>query len=215
MKKIIILLFATALIITGISCQDVSHEFTMRSNKTMFGQTDEGANIAIATDTLGSVDQDTIDFIIVTNKNNPYQYRIPMNLDSTSGTPTVSIVLAGRDWDDESWNTISTVNWAGSSSDTTFAFSAQSDVSLTFVNTVVDTGTFAYDTTSLFPSTQTTLNDSSTLWTGVAYNASTQTGTLSYTEGDLYYRKLRIRFIITAGTATIDWLRPKIWLKQN
>ena len=48
-------------------------------------------------------------------------YSIQVSLDSISGTPTESWVLAGS-LDNSNWNTITTVTWAGTSSDTTFYY---------------------------------------------------------------------------------------------
>lgn len=48
-------------------------------------------------------------------------YSIQVSLDSISGTPTEAWVLAGS-MDNVNWTTITTVNWTGTSSDTTFLY---------------------------------------------------------------------------------------------
>jgi hypothetical protein len=48
-------------------------------------------------------------------------YSIQVTVDSISGTPTEAWVLAGS-MDNVNWTTITTVNWTGTSSDTTFHY---------------------------------------------------------------------------------------------
>lgn len=110
MKKILFLLGMIALFAIGVQAQD----YTVSRNGTNF-------NIALdAGDTI--TDTGTLSKTIgVGNKQSVQLYTIQVSLDSISGTPAEAVVLAGS-LDNVNWTTITTVNWAGSASDTTFFY---------------------------------------------------------------------------------------------
>ena len=56
------------------------------------------------------------------SKNKRQGYHLMVKLDSVSGTPADACVLAGSD-DNVTFNTITTVSWTGTTSDTTFYYS--------------------------------------------------------------------------------------------
>jgi len=111
MKRILFVLGLIALFAVGISAQDA----TVSRNATNFNVVlDAGDTISDNSTTLYKV-------IGVGGKQAVQLYSIQVTLDSISGTPTEAVVLAGS-LDNVNYTTISTVNWAGTSSDTTFVY---------------------------------------------------------------------------------------------
>ena len=60
------------------------------------------------------------------NKTEPIKYDIQVKVDSLSGTPTTDISLQGKVFESDSWTNITTVSWAGTTSDTTFTYTENS-----------------------------------------------------------------------------------------
>ena len=111
MKRILFVLGLIALFAVGISAQDA----TVSRNATNFNVVlDAGDTISNNSTTLSKV-------IGIGGKQAVQLYSVQVTLDSISGTPTEAVVLAGS-LDNVNYTTISTVNWAGTSSDTTFVY---------------------------------------------------------------------------------------------
>jgi hypothetical protein len=112
MKAIKILFVFAALLFAGsMAAQDV----TVRSGGTHF-------NVALdAGDTISNNSTTLSKTIGVGAKEVVQLYSIQVTVDSISGTPTEAWVLAGS-MDNVNWTTITTVNWTGTSSDTTFHY---------------------------------------------------------------------------------------------
>lgn len=111
--KAIKILFVVAVLI--FSFQLMAQDATVSRNATNF-------NVALdAGDTLSDNSTTLSKTIGVGAKQVVQLYSIQVTLDSISGTPTESIVLAGS-LDNVNWTTITTVTWTGTSSDTTFFY---------------------------------------------------------------------------------------------
>lgn len=115
MKKLITLfaIFATLLFVNEVMAQDDAK--TVDRN---------GTNIVFkldAADTLSDNSTTLSKQIGLGTKQSVQLYSIQVSLDSISGTPTEAWVLGGS-MDETNWVTISTVNWAGTTSDTTFYY---------------------------------------------------------------------------------------------
>ena len=83
-----------------------------------------GTNFEVALDagdTLSNNSTTLSKTINVGSKESVQLYSIQVTADSISGTPAVAWVLAGS-LDGTNYTTISTVNWAGTASDTTFYY---------------------------------------------------------------------------------------------
>lgn len=113
MKRMIFLLglFAAFLFSTEIAAQD---ELNVGANATNFTFALDAGDTVSATGTVSKV-------IDVRAKKSVQLYSIMVTADSISGTPTATIVLAGS-MDNSTYTTITSVSWAGSSSDTTFHY---------------------------------------------------------------------------------------------
>ena len=113
MKKIIYIigLFAAFLFSAELMAQDA---IVMRNGTNFEVSLDAGDTISNNSTTLSKV-------IGVGNKLSVQLYSIQVSLDSISGTPTEAWVLAGS-LDNSNWTTITTVNWTGTASDTTFYY---------------------------------------------------------------------------------------------
>lgn len=227
MKKIYLVIF-TAFLTFALFAQDVSRTNDFGRNQYVRRATrsnPSGQDYMVATDTLGSVDQDTIQIIYNVNKAHPVPYIFGFNFDSLTGTPVVVVTLKGRMIPAiDSWTDISSTTWNGTSSDTTFKIETANRGTQAITLTGTDTSAttvllldtiFTYtDTTSVFPhgldiSVQADsglfYRDSayvSTYGTGTQYNATTMTGTLTTTGAD--YRQLMLEAVCTAGTAAWD-----------
>lgn len=109
MKKLILFLTIFAALSIQVAAQDV----TIPKAGSNFDVTlDAGDTLSATALTLSKV-------IGVGSKLSVQLYSIQVTLDSISGTPAVSTVLAGS-LDNSNYTTISTVAWAGTTSDTTF-----------------------------------------------------------------------------------------------
>jgi hypothetical protein len=142
-------------------------------------------------------DNDSIYWVLFNmNEDVPYDYYISHTLDSTSGTPTTTVVLQGRMFTSEAWTTITTKTWAGTTEDTTLVFSAfytgngtgtvsSQTVTLTTADSLVWKG-YNEDTISYADSI---INLSPILFTGTIGS-----GTTAFTNGTskTYWRQLRI-----------------------
>jgi len=110
-KKILFLIGIIALFAFNVQAQDA----TVSRNATNFVVAlDAGDTISNNSTTLSKV-------IGVGGKQAVQLYSIQVTLDSISGTPTEAVVLAGS-LDNSNWTTITTVNWTGTASDTTFVY---------------------------------------------------------------------------------------------
>ncbi len=113
MKKII--LFIGIIAAFMLSAEVVAQDYTVARNGTNFNiALDAGDTISDNSTTLGKV-------INVGAKQSVQLYTIQVSLDSISGTPTEAWILAGS-LDNSNWTTITTVNWTGTASDTTFYY---------------------------------------------------------------------------------------------
>ena len=113
MKKLFVLfaVFAAFLFSAELMAQDA----TVMRNGTNFNVVlDAGDTISNNSTTLSKT-------IGVGNKQAVQLYSIQVSLDSISGTPTEAWILAGS-MDNVNWTTITTVNWTGTASDTTFYY---------------------------------------------------------------------------------------------
>jgi hypothetical protein len=111
MKKFAFIIGIIALFAFSVQAQDV----TLSRSATNFNVTlDAGDTISNNSTTLSKT-------IGIGAKAAVQLYGIQVTLDSISGTPTEAVVLAGS-MDNSNWATITTVNWAGTSSDTTFVY---------------------------------------------------------------------------------------------
>lgn len=113
MKKIILFIGIFAAFM--LSAEVVAQDYTVARNGTNFNiALDAGDTISDNSTTLGKV-------INVGAKQSVQLYTIQVSLDSISGTPTEAWILAGS-LDNSNWTTITTVNWTGTASDTTFYY---------------------------------------------------------------------------------------------
>ena len=113
MKKLIFFIGIIAAFM--LSAEVVAQDATVARNGTNFNVLlDAGDTISNNSTTLYKV-------IGVGNKQSVQLYSIQVSLDSISGTPTEAIVLAGS-LDNVNYTTITTVNWTGTASDTTFYY---------------------------------------------------------------------------------------------
>ena len=111
MKKILLLIGIIALFAFSAQAQD----YNVPRNGTNF-------NIALdAGDTISNNSTTLSKVVNIGNKAVVQLYSIQVSLDSISGTPTEAVVLAGS-LDNVNYTTITTVNWTGTSSDTTFVY---------------------------------------------------------------------------------------------
>lgn len=111
MKKI--LLLVTVLFLAfSLNAQDFTQSIGKNaSNVTFTGRTQ---------DTI--TDTDTWSYVWqMSAKNALYGYNLYVSLDSVSGTPADAAVLAGSQ-DNSTYTTISTISWAGTTSDTILIF---------------------------------------------------------------------------------------------
>jgi len=112
MKAIKILFVFASLIFAG---QMMAQDANVTRNGTHFNVSlDAGDTLSNNSTTLSKV-------IGIGNKQAVQLYSIMVTLDSISGTPTESIVLAGS-MDNIAYVGIDTVSWTGTSSDTTFYY---------------------------------------------------------------------------------------------
>ena len=111
MKKLLFLIGIIALFAINVQAQDAN----VNRNGTHF-------NVLLdASDTISNNSTTLSKTIGVGNKQAVQLYSIQVSLDSISGTPTEAWVLAGS-LDNSNWTTITTVNWTGTASDTTFYY---------------------------------------------------------------------------------------------
>lgn len=110
-KKILFLIGIIALFAFNVQAQDA----TVSRNGTNF------TVLLDAADTISDNSTTLSKVIGVGNKQSVQLYSIQVSLDSISGTPTEAWILAGS-MDNVNWTTITTVNWTGTSSDTTFFY---------------------------------------------------------------------------------------------
>ena len=110
MKRLFILIgiFASLLFTTEVIAQD----YTMPRGGTNFNISLDAGDTILNTNTLSKT-------VGLKAKQSVQLYSMQVTLDSISGTPAHTTVLAGS-IDDSNYTTITTVSWAGSSSDTTF-----------------------------------------------------------------------------------------------
>ena len=112
MKKLIFLFGIFAFLSMTVMAQNTE---TVQRLGTNFNFTlDAGDTISDNSTTLSKT-------IVLKGKQSVQLYSIQVSLDSISGTPTEAWVLAGS-LDNSNWTTITTVNWAGTSADTTFYY---------------------------------------------------------------------------------------------
>jgi len=110
-KRIIFLIGIIALFAFNVQAQDA----IVSRNGTNF-------NIALdAGDTLSNNSTTLSKTIGIGAKQAIQLYSITVTLNSISGTPTEAVVLAGS-LDNVNWTTITTVNWTGTTSDTTIIY---------------------------------------------------------------------------------------------
>ena len=110
MKKILLLIGIIAAFALSAQAQDAY----VSSNGTNFIITLDAGDTISATGTVAKV-------IGVGAKKSVQLYSIMVTIDSISGTPTETVILAGS-MDNTTFTTITSVSWAGSSSDTTFHY---------------------------------------------------------------------------------------------
>jgi len=226
MKKIA-LIFMTIVFLTGLGlAQDATTTKLLKANTTIWED--------FSGDVSMSSTQDTVDFVVKFNKAYPVQYDLYAELDSTSGTPGIKIELLGKVWDEEaSWTSITSTTWAGSTSDTTFHINSQGNqsyvVTLTGTDTIASVDSTIMSAAILMDTTAFAFNDggdrdSTVLYSGTLIDtlltarsvtgANTQTGTMTYTDITVYYRRFMIRVTRSAGVGVVDYLAFKIWERQ-
>lgn len=220
MKKFL-LYIVLMLSVTVLYGQDrtVSKTFSAKpgnSNYTFFGSLTNGDIARSTADTLGSVSQDSVDFVLTLNKEFPVQYYHSFTLDSTSGTPAVSIILYGRVFETETWTQIATDSYdggGGTSMTATFSSIANQSYAISFTGVDTTATTLVFDTTAYNNTVGPTRGNYYTA-AGTAYNAATMTGTMTYTDIASYYRQMKISFVCTGGTLDIDKVIPKLWKRE-
>lgn len=111
--KRLVYIFTIILFALNMSAQDVSKSFGKNASNIVYVGQDS--------DTITNTDTWTMQFNLAA-KNALQGYSVMVKLDSVSGTPADACVLAGSH-DGSTWNTITTVSWTGSTSDTTFYYS--------------------------------------------------------------------------------------------
>ena len=111
MKKMLFIIGIIALFAFNLEAQDA---YISRNGANFNVSLDAGDTVSNNSTTLYKV-------IDLGNKDAVQLYSIQVTLDSISGTPTESVVLAGS-MDNSTFANIDTVAWAGSASDTTFFY---------------------------------------------------------------------------------------------
>jgi len=115
MKKLIFLLsIITVIFSLNVNAQD----YKINKNTTYFEYSGEDSDTVIADGTWGLWLANQKDFSML--------HAVKVSLDSVSGTPTCDVKLQGKVFDDDSWTDITTVEWTGTTSDTTFTISETS-----------------------------------------------------------------------------------------
>lgn len=112
MKKILFLIGIIALFAIGVQAQD-NVSVSARGSNIDF-KLDAGDTLSNNSTTLSKV-------IDLRSKQEIQLYSLQVTLDSISGTPTESIILAGS-LDGTNYTGIDTVSWTGTDADTTFFF---------------------------------------------------------------------------------------------
>ena len=110
MKKILFILGIFATLMLSVEAQDAR----IPREGTNFNIVLDAGDTISATGTVAKV-------VDVAAKKSVQLYSIMVTIDSISGTPTETIILAGS-MDNTTFTTITSVSWAGSSSDTTFHY---------------------------------------------------------------------------------------------
>jgi len=226
MKKIALIISLLAFIVSVGFSQDQTTTKLLKANTTIWK--DFSGNVSMS----GTID--TADFVVKFNKSYPVQYNLYAELDSTSGTPGIKIELLGKVWDEAaSWTSITSTTWSGTTSYTSFTISSQDNqsyaISLTGVDTLASADSIFVSGNILMDTTAVAFNDGgnadsiafyagtytdTTLLTSVITGASTQTGTMTYTDITAYYRRFMIRVTRSAGVGVVDFLAFKIWERQ-
>jgi hypothetical protein len=111
MKRLILIISAIFFVIT-LSAQDHNQSLGKNASNVTFSGT--------AADTITNTDTWSYQWNLAA-KDVRMGYNLFVKLDSVSGTPTDACILKGSQ-DASSWVNIDTVNWAGTSADTSFYF---------------------------------------------------------------------------------------------
>ena len=91
-----------------------------------------------AADTISSTDSTWTKSYIIENLYDALKHELRIKLDSVSGTPTLNVALKGKWSTNDDWTSISNVDWAGSSSDTTIAISNGTAQEYRFLQVALD-----------------------------------------------------------------------------
>ena len=112
MKKVMILLFGIALMLTSFSINAQDQSKTLKSTAYYYEFPFTSSDYVEASDTY---------YVQVTSRKvEPLKYDIKVGMDSISGDPQVAVSIQGKVFTGDSWTNISTTTWMGTSSDTSF-----------------------------------------------------------------------------------------------
>lgn len=184
MKKIFLLTFLFGLTFS-LFAQDRTVPFTFTQDNQYLAYTGSSA-----LDRVSST-ADSLAILFTLNKTYPVQYNGLIKVDSVS-TPRVLITLQGRVFESDTWTTITSIIYTGTTS-------ATHDSTMRFTFASEPNYTIAYDTTK---------------YTAGTYRHALYSGTQTSVAVSKYYRQMRILFIRTAGTAKLHNLEWKFWRRE-
>ena len=115
MKKIMILLFGIALMLTSFSINAQDQSKTLNTKAYYYEFPFTSSDYVEASDTY---------YVQVTSRKvEPLKYNIKVEMDSISGAPQVAVSIQGKVFTGDTWANISTITWMGTASDTSFLLS--------------------------------------------------------------------------------------------
>jgi hypothetical protein len=184
MKKIFLLTFLVAITIS-LFAQDRTVPFVFSQDNQYLAYTGESS-----LDRVSST-KDSLAILFTLNKTYPVQYDGLFIIDSVS-TPRVLIYLQGKKFANDSWTTITSIIYTGTTS-------ATHDTTIRFSLVTEPTSTLLFDTTK---------------YTAGVYRHDLYSATQTQTSVSKYYRQFRILFVRTAGTAKLQEFEWKFWQRQ-
>lgn len=127
MKKLlsifsVLVVMVLVLASTVIQAQDKSYSFKLNKSLNIYNNYAPVSHFNFTSeDSVDAVDSlYTID--ITLNQTYPVMYDIRHKLTKVSGTPTTNVILQSKMFESDSWSTVSTVAWSGTTADTTIRF---------------------------------------------------------------------------------------------
>lgn len=145
MKRILVLIVSIFIAFIGygqtVSSSSVTKKLDLNQNETYWFR--EG----VAADTINQSDTTWAYTFGVNNLFDAVKQYVVVKLDSVSGTPLTTVALSGKVFWDDSWTSITTASWYGTSSDTTLILDQSTAKHYRFYKLSHDgdgTGTFKY-----------------------------------------------------------------------